>query len=144
MSRKLGRRYDVYQTLYLLFLHFFKEIKIKYNGDTMSKESFKTFARKYPELATSVINGKVSWQQLYELYEIYGENNDIWNDYISKKNNSNQTSLKDIFETIKAIDLNSFQEGISNIQKTIGIIQNLGIGSNKYEPKPLYQRLDDR
>ena len=67
----------------------------------MSKESFKTFARKYPELATSVINGKVSWQQLYELYEIYGENNDIWNDYISKKNNSNQTSLKDVFETNK-------------------------------------------
>ena len=63
-----------------------------------------------------------------------------------KKNSVNlaKTVIKDIFETIKSIDLNSFQEGISNIQKTIGIIQNLGIGSNKYEPKPLYQRLDDR
>ena len=39
----------------------------------MSKESFKTFARNNPELASSVLDNKVTWQQLYELYEIYGE-----------------------------------------------------------------------
>ena len=49
----------------------------------MSKESFKTFARGHTELANYVMNGKTSWQKLYELYEIYGENSSIWNDYFS-------------------------------------------------------------
>ena len=50
----------------------------------MSKESFKLFAKKHPELATKVINNDISWQKLYELYEIYGEDNTIWNNYICK------------------------------------------------------------
>ena len=87
----------------------------------MSKESFKTFARNNPELSTSVLENKVTWQQLYELYEIYGEDNQVWNKYLNKK----ETSFKDIIESIKNIDLNTFQEGISNIQKAIGIIQSL-------------------
>ena len=36
----------------------------------MSKESFKNFARLHPELATQVVNNKISWQKLYELYDI--------------------------------------------------------------------------
>ena len=47
----------------------------------MSKETFKLFARNHKELATAVLQGKATWQQLYELYEIYGENHSIWNDY---------------------------------------------------------------
>ena len=105
----------------------------------MSKEAFKTFARNNPELSTSVLENKVTWQQLYELYEIYGEDNQVWNKYLTKK----ETSIKDIIESIKKIDLNSFQEGIANIQKTINIIQSLGIGNNKYEPKPLYKRFEE-
>ena len=50
----------------------------------MSKDTFKAFARKNPSLANSVLTGKVSWQQLYELYEIYGENNSIWDNYLEK------------------------------------------------------------
>ena len=105
----------------------------------MSKEAFKTFARNNPELSTSVLENKVTWQQLYELYEIYGEDNQIWNKYLTKK----ETSIKDIIESIKKLDLNSFQEGIANIQKTINIIQSLGIVNNKYEPKPLYKRFEE-
>lgn len=128
---------------YIFFLHFFKNIKIKYIGDHMSKESFKSFARNNPELANTVLENKASWQQLYELYEIYGEQSNVWNKYINKSSSS-QTSLKDIIDTLKNLDLNTFQEGINNIQKTIGIIQSLGLGNTKYEPKPLYKRFEER
>lgn len=125
---------------YIFFLHFFKKYKIKYIGDHMSKESFKTFARNNPELATTVLENKATWQQLYELYEIYGEESNIWNNYLTRK----ETSLKDIIDTIKNLDLNTFQEGINNIQKAIGLIQSIGIGNNRYEPKPLYKRFEDK
>lgn len=117
----------------------------------MSKETFKSFARLHPELATTVMSGNATWQQLYELFEIYGENNSIWNNYfqdnsISNNITSSVTTFKDFINTFKNIDMDSVQKGISNIQKTIGLLQDIGISNRNnspYEPKPIYQRFED-
>ena len=55
----------------------------------MSKlDEFKKFISKNPEFVDYVRNSDTSWQKLYELYDIYGENNEIWNKYkYSQKNN---------------------------------------------------------
>ena len=113
----------------------------------MSKESFKQFARRNPSLATSVMEGKASWQQFYELYEIYGDNNSIWNNYISKESVTDSiagsvTTMKDFINTFKNMDMDSVQKGITNIQKTIGLLQDLGIGKTTYEARPIYERFD--
>lgn len=124
----------------------------------MSKESFKSFARSHTELANYVMNGKTNWQRLYELYEIYGENSSIWKDYFSSTNDADittrdtdiselSTNFKDLVGHIKNIDLDSVQKGITNIQKALGVLQEIGIGKNNitstYEPRPLYQHFDD-
>lgn len=124
----------------------------------MSKETFKIFARSHPELASFVISGESSWQKLYELYDIYGDNTEIWNKYISKATNSNSfstssnigdTPLREVFQNIKNIDMDSFQKGIENLQKTVGLLQEIGLGSRgntmnlPYQPRPFYQRLED-
>ena len=75
----------------------------------MSKETFKIFARNHPELAQSVLKDEVSWQKLYELYEIYGENSQIWDSYTSSRNfvnkvESTSSSFKDLFNAVKNID----------------------------------------
>lgn len=121
----------------------------------MSKESFKTFVRGHTELANYVMNGKTSWQKLYELYEIYGENSSIWNDYFSSSIPTTvgdlstlPNNIRDLMQNIKNIDLNSVQKGITNIQKALGLLQDIGLGnssnhSNAYEPRPMYQHFDD-
>ena len=119
----------------------------------MSKETFKIFARNHPELATQVINDKISWQKLYELYEIYGEDGSIWNNYLKLPENNNinntPTTFKELISIIKNIDLDSVQTGVSNLQKTIGLLQDIGIGSTSstqkenYEAKHLYQYFED-
>ncbi len=116
----------------------------------MSKESFKSFARLHPELATTVLKGNASWQQLYEIYEIYGENNNIWKNYfttnsISDNITNSTTTIKDFVNTFKNLDMDSVQKGITNIQKTIGLLQDIGIGSknNRYDANSIYKRFDD-
>lgn len=119
----------------------------------MSKDTFKSFARIHPELATTVLSGKATWQQLYELFEIYGENGTIWNNYFSQATiadqNNNITSFKDFFNTFKNIDMESVQKGVTNLQKTIGLLQDIGLGSKSssnsqiYEPRPLYKHFED-
>ncbi len=126
----------------------------------MSKETFKIFARSHPELATTVMRGETSWQKLYELYDIYGENNSIWDNYLSpiiRGETSSTTTMfqpntfKDFFNTFKNIDLDSVQKGVTNLQKTVGLLQDIGLGSNPpqpstrntYEPRPMYRYFED-
>ena len=118
----------------------------------MSKDAFKSFARSHPELATNVLKGNATWQQLYEIYEIYGENHSIWNSYVSSTSigdnvSNSATTIKDFINTFKNIDMDSVQKGITNIQKTNGLLQDIGIGKKEeltpFEAKPIYKRFDD-
>lgn len=124
----------------------------------MSKEGFKIFARSHPELASFVMSGKATWQKLYELYDIYGDSSEIWKKYISNTTNAitsssidnGDVSFRDVFNSIKNMDMDSFQKGIENLQKTVGLLQEIGIGSGganlmnrPYQPRPLYRHLED-
>lgn len=123
----------------------------------MSKETFKEFARNHPELATTVMKGDTSWQKLYELYDIYGETGDVWNNYLTRSSTIEPAStfqpstFRDFFNTFKNIDLDSVQKGVTNLQKTVGLLQDIGLGrtstSNQsnpnYEPRPMYKYFED-
>ena len=110
----------------------------------MSKESFKVFAKTHPELADNVIKGKITWQKLYELYDIYGENSNVWDRF--KTSEEIQLPIKDFFQTLKNLDMETVQKGVTNLQKTIGLIQDLGVipkQNSNYEPQPIYRRFED-
>ena len=83
------------------------------------KEAFKAFAKKHPELITYLENNPTSsWQKLYEIYDIYGDDENTWKSYFS----SNNTNLTDIF---KNIDTKKVQEHIGTAQKALNLIQEL-------------------
>ena len=120
----------------------------------MSKESFKLFAKNHPELAEKVLKDNVSWQKLYELYEIYGAESTIWNNYLERNlpavtsQATSLSSFKDLYNTIKNIDLDSVQQGVNNLQKTIGLLQEIGLGTRStptetYEQRPIYKSFED-
>ena len=101
----------------------------------MSKENFKNFVRNNPNLVKYVKDNKTTWQQLFETYELYGEDINIWKQYTNETKLTN--SFNEIINTIKNIDLEKLQNGIESIQSTISLIQNFGTTQqqNKYEPK---------
>jgi len=94
-----------------------------------TKDDFKLFARKHPELVKHIKNGETSWQKLYEIYDIYGEEDSAWSDYF--RNNTTTTTksgdynFKSITEKLKNLDFNSIQEHITTAQKALGIVQEL-------------------
>ena len=119
----------------------------------MSKEYSKQFVRRNPELGNSVMDNKTSWQKLYELYEMYGEESSIWDKYMVRNLVTtpapahSESTFSDLLSMIKNVDLESVQKGVNSLQKTIGLLQDIGLGSSRkepvYEPRPLYQRFDD-
>ena len=121
----------------------------------MAKEDFKRFARSNPNLINYVNRKEHTWQEFYEMYDIYGENSNIWNQYkevgdiagvsSTSKLNVGDTSLKDLFNMIKKIDLDSVKKGAEGLQKAINLVQDFAKPStnNTYQARPLYQHFED-
>lgn len=121
----------------------------------MSKiDDFKEFVRKNPSLISQVKENNMTWQQFYEFYDLYGEDKNIWNNYIkgnNSENNSNNkstsNSLSEIINMAKNMDVNKVQEGIVSLQKAIGLVSDLFIKDNnkttEYKPRPLYKHFED-
>ena len=116
----------------------------------MSKKDFKMFVRSNPYLINYINDGTMTWQKFYEMYDIYGENNSVWDNYrktnsnTEKKNNTvGDTSIKEIFNMIKKVDLDQVKKGAEGLQKAISLIQGLNKPSEVYQARPLYEHLDD-
>ena len=97
------------------------------------KEEFKVFAKNHPELIRSVHEKDTTWQELYEIYDIYGEDDRAWNNYFKK---ANSTSLNNFSDIMKKIDMDSVQKHINTAQKALGLVQELtGKSGNVPTPK---------
>lgn len=119
------------------------------------KEEFKAFASKHPELVHLVKSGSTSWQKLYEIYDIYGEQDAAWKEYFTKEETlkANDYSIKSFTDKLKNIDFNSIQEHINTAQKALGIVQELtskGVGAKTgdimksvTEPRPINKIFED-
>ncbi len=106
----------------------------------MAKEDFKEFVKRNPKLINHVKNKEKTWQEFYELYDMYGEDENIWNNYLNKEKTKSSTDFMGI---LKNIDLDGLQESITSIQRVLGVVSDLAVKDNVVETKPLYEHLDD-
>ena len=113
----------------------------------MGKDGFKEFVRKNPNLVDYVINNKMTWQQFYEIYDLYGENNSIWDNFKNKENNSNSNNptIKDILSIFKGIDLKTIQKTLSSLNKAIDVFKDFNNKEevSNYEERPKYKYFED-
>lgn len=124
----------------------------------MSKvDDFKGFVKNNPTLIKYIKNGEMTWQKFYEIYDIYGEDESVWNEYLtpSTTENNNQTTssrssyhLEDFINMAKNIDVNKVQDSLTSLQKTLSLFGDLFVNkdsskSNTYNPRPLYRKFED-
>ena len=108
-------------------------------------DNFKQFVRNNPTFASYIKDGSMTWQKFYELYDMYGEESSIWDEYT--KQSSKKTTINDIINVAKNIDIDKLQDGINSISKAIGLFSNLfnnkKDNNDSYEPRAIYKRFDD-
>lgn len=88
----------------------------------MSKETFKEFIRNKPELIYHVNNGTMTWQKFYELYDLYGEDDNIWKQYKQK----NEIKVTELLEKFKP---EAFQKHLENASKVLDIFSEFATKS---------------
>lgn len=117
----------------------------------MSKETFKEFVRKNPKLVKFVNSNEMTWQKFYEMYDMYGDNNEIWNKYLKEDKiieESTSLGVADFINWLKTVNLDSLQEGIGNVQRVLGIFQDFtkkddNTVKEEYKPRPIYKHFED-
>lgn len=121
-------------------------------------EDFKNFVKSNPFLIGYIRRGQKSWQDFYEVYDLYGEDEDAWAKFLEEEpvpevSNNTQSRggyLEEIINMAKNVDVDKVQEGISSLQKTLGLFGDLFVKNNsngssgkEYNPRPLYRRFED-
>lgn len=131
----------------------------------MQKERFKIFVRNHPNLANFVHDKKMTWQQFYELYDLYGEDDKVWGSFLNNSsdrsstiNTSNNTNssinlvntLRDFLGLFKGIDLNTVQKTLTSLDKAIEAFKGISFNDrdnndnrNNYEERPKYKYFED-
>ena len=121
------------------------------------KEQFKQFVKKNPILIKYINSKEMTWQQFYEMYDLYGEEENIWKKYLDNdiknenvKDISKTTAFADFLAFLKTVNLDSLQEGIGSIQRVLGVFQDFSNNKSttkddkkEYKPRPLYKHFED-
>ena len=91
----------------------------------MSKiEEFKEFIRNKPELVEFIKNKEMTMQQFYEIYDVYGSDENAWKPYerVTIENNKVSPKLTDI---MKNLNIDEIQKHINTAQKALGVVEDL-------------------
>ena len=99
-----------------------------------TKEKFKDFVKNHPELLKHVQNKNKTWQDFYEIYDLYGEDEKAWRNFLKVSEITGTTATFDLISFLKSIDLDSIQEGINSVQRVLGLLQDI-TPNNKGENK---------
>ena len=113
----------------------------------MSKEQFKTFVKAHPHLIDKVHQQEFTWQELYEAYDLYGEEAPLFQAPKPARTQSGKVNFQEMAELFRNVDLESVQKGIVGLQKAVSLLQNLGHTNEEaptpYQERPMYKYYED-
>ena len=84
-------------------------------------EEFKKFASSRPFLKQKVDNKEITWQELYERYDIYGKEDEIFKED-KNENRKNNDSFSSFMDMINNIDIDKVTEGLNGMKKILSIL----------------------
>lgn len=125
-------------------------------------EEFKSFIKDKPFLKEKVKKGETTWQELFEHYDLYGQDDELFkNDIVDeekqnevkeekeeKKDIKNDDSVGSFFNMLSGIDVDKISDGLNGMKKILNILSEVtstdDVGSfhMRRNQKP-YKRDDD-
>ena len=96
-------------------------------------EEFKEFIKDKPFLREKVNNKETTWQSLYETYDLFGEDADVFKEEKRDIGNSNvRNNPNSLLKMLEGVNLDKINENLEGMKKILGV---LGEFTRKEEPK---------
>lgn len=116
----------------------------------MGKLEFKEFVKNNPTLYKYVKNNEMTWQQFYEIFDLYGNDTKIWEPYLKKEEKTAiaSSTITEFINWFKSINLDEIQDGLSSVGRVISVLQDFGTSKETktettYKPRPIYKHFED-
>ncbi len=123
-------------------------------------ENFREFIKDKEYLQKKVKQGKTSWQELYEHYDLFGEDDEIFKDETKeekvedeeKKEESSEkkdeSSMAGLFTLLSGLDVDKISDGLNGMKKVLNILsevtkQDDNVTFSKRKQNRPYQKEDD-
>ena len=114
----------------------------------------KIFLNSSFSLIKFVKEDKMTWQKFYELYDLYGTDESIWNKYILRDRSGVEDSISKITNMVKNVNVDSIKSHINTAQKAIDFVSDLtkknptpniaeNLAKGPVSPRPLNKFFED-
>lgn len=112
-------------------------------------DKFKEFIKDKEFLIDKVNNKETTWQNLYEVYDLYGEdatifkndNNEIHDENNQNKNNDNR--VNNLLKSFEGLDVNKINENLEGVRKILAVLGEF-TKKDDVKPKRTYERPNNR
>lgn len=118
-------------------------------------DDFKKFVSTRPFLKEKINKKETTWQELYEHYDLYGEEDEIFKQEEKEPETKEETSseetkdsgLNGLFDMLSGIDIDKIADGLNGMRKVLSILGELTTNQDERntrekKAKP-YSRGDD-
>ena len=100
-------------------------------------DKFKKFIKDKEFLIDKVLKKETTWQNLYEIYDLYGEDASIFKqETIEKeevKETNNENRVNNLLKAFEGVDVNKINENLEGVRKILAV---LGEFTKKDDVKP--------
>ena len=111
-------------------------------------DEFKSFIKDKQFLIEKVKSKEYTWQDLYEIYDLYGKEANVFNNNTSttgedKKMDNNDGRIANLLKAFEGVDVNKINDNLEGVRKILAV---LGEFSKKddVKPKRTYERPSNR
>ena len=102
-------------------------------------EEFKAFIKDKEFLINKVNNKEITWQGLYEIYDLYGKDATIFQDSnkqmeqtVNRQSTNSDNKVNNLLKAFEGVDVNKINENLEGVRKILAV---LGEFSKKDETK---------
>lgn len=88
-------------------------------------DEFKIFIKDKPFLQEKVNKNEMTWQSLYETYDLFGADADVFKEKEVEKTdtrNSSSTSNNSILKMLEGVNLDKISENLEGMKKILGVL----------------------
>ena len=106
-------------------------------------DEFKTFIKNKTFLIDKVHSNEISWQKLYETYDLYGPEHELFKEVVAQKNTSSLLTKEGINTAINAfkkVDLDKVSNSLDSIKKVVTTIQEITKSDTITQDLPEYMK----
>ena len=88
-------------------------------------EEFKEFIKDKPFLREKVNNKETTWQSLYETYDLFGKDADVFKDIkdeVKNDSNNRNSGPNSLLKMLEGVNLDKISENLEGMKKILGVL----------------------